>query len=177
MTQSHGTNHLFISNVLVGHKNQALEDEMILRLVFKLIISPNYYSAILIQWVCSQNSIILKILERLLLNSVLKKNFRIVYSQTGNIFNFSVEAPTWRSVDSGMWSNDAWGTRTKLDGPKDGSLWTQKLITKSSMKTKEKSLEMAKLNVEKNFYFIGILEEFMDSLRMFELVLPRIYTR
>merc|ERR1719284_94907 len=45
------------------------------------------------------------------------------------------------------------------------------------MKTKEKSLEMAKLNVEKNFYFIGILEEFMDSLRMFELVLPRIYTR
>ena len=64
-----------------------------------------------------------------------------------------------------------------MAGPKDGPLWVSKLITKSSMKTKEKSLEMAKLNVEKNFYFIGILEEFMDSLRMFELVLPRIYTR
>ena len=48
---------------------------------------------------------------------------------------------------------------------------------KSSMKQKEKSLELAKRNIEKNFYFIGILEEFMDSLRMFELVLPRIYTR
>ena len=64
-----------------------------------------------------------------------------------------------------------------MAGPKDGALWASKLITKSSMKTKERSLEMAKLNVEKNFYFIGILEEFMDSLRMFELVLPRIYTR
>lgn len=49
--------------------------------------------------------------------------------------------------------------------------------SKSSMKAKEKSLELAKRNIEKNFYFIGILEEFMDSLKMFELVLPRIYTR
>ena len=64
-----------------------------------------------------------------------------------------------------------------MGSPKDRPLFTKKLITKSSMKAKEKSLEMAKWNVEKNFYFIGILEEFMDSLRMFELVLPRIYTR
>ena len=50
----------------------------------------------------SQISIRLKIRKRLRLNNVLKKNFRIVYSQTGNIFNSFAEALTLRNADSGM---------------------------------------------------------------------------
>ena len=100
-------------------------------------INHSANSAILIHWACSQISIILKTLERLLLNSVLKKNFRIVYSQTGNIFNSFAGAPTWRSVDSGMWSNDNWGTRTKLDGPKESPLWTQNWSQKVRWKLKK----------------------------------------
>ena len=42
---------------------------------------------------------------------------------------------------------------------------------------KKTALTAAKNNIEKNFYFIGILEEFMDSLKMFEMVMPRIYNR
>ena len=45
----------------------------------------------------------------------------------------------------------------------------------TSEATKKKSAILAKNNIEKNFYFIGILEEFMDSLKMFEIVMPRIF--
>ena len=47
----------------------------------------------------------------------------------------------------------------------------------SSQAMKKTALVAAKNNIEKNFYFIGILEEFMDSLKMFEMVMPRIYSR
>ena len=48
---------------------------------------------------------------------------------------------------------------------------------KSSQAYKKVALSAAKNHIEKNFYFIGILEEFVDSLKMFELVMPRIYSR
>ena len=47
----------------------------------------------------------------------------------------------------------------------------------SSEATKKRALVAAKNNIENNYYFIGILEEFMDSLKMFEMVMPRIYSR
>lgn len=42
---------------------------------------------------------------------------------------------------------------------------------------KRKASELAKLNIANNFYLIGILEQFIDTLHLFEKLMPKFYSR
>ena len=42
---------------------------------------------------------------------------------------------------------------------------------------KKKASEIAKLNIAKNFFIVGILEQFVDTLHLFEKVMPKYYDR
>lgn len=42
---------------------------------------------------------------------------------------------------------------------------------------KKKAAEIAKQNIAQNFHVIGILEQFIDTLHLFEKILPGYYNR
>ena len=42
---------------------------------------------------------------------------------------------------------------------------------------KKKASEIAKMNVAKHFFIVGILEQFIDTLHLFEKVMPKYYNR
>ncbi|CAG5105830.1 Oidioi.mRNA.OKI2018_I69.chr1.g2491.t2.cds [Oikopleura dioica] len=45
-----------------------------------------------------------------------------------------------------------------------------------SEELKEKAANLAKINVLRNFYAVGILEQFVDTLKTFEIILPNYYS-
>ena len=51
------------------------------------------------------------------------------------------------------------------------------VCTGHSEAEKKKASEIAKLNIAKNFYLVGILEQFIDTLHLFEKVMPKYYDR
>ena len=51
------------------------------------------------------------------------------------------------------------------------------VCTGHSEADKKKASEVAKLNIAKNFFIVGILEQFIDTLHLFEKLMPKYYDR
>ena len=51
------------------------------------------------------------------------------------------------------------------------------LCMKHSQEDKRKAAEIAKANIVNRFYVIGILEQFIDTLNLFDTIMPRYYKR
>merc|ERR1712176_838221 len=51
------------------------------------------------------------------------------------------------------------------------------VCTGHSDSDKRKASEIAKMNIAKNFFLVGILEQFIDTLHLFEKLMPNYYSR